>query len=427
MHYIRLLRPAKCDQSTRGFLTISVLFTVTTDLGDSFLCPGVPLELVVSAQDDGGQPLPGCLREKQVVVWTAGMRVLEAKIPFRGAATRSKVVKKEDVSCVIKIHPANQGWPLGVLKTGDVLPPWLGGQSKDEQTKRGAIMPVTVEIARGQCAPVSVRTLQFPGIKSLRFIQEEEGVGEDLALAFEEDIGDSIARHIWDAGVVTACLLADACQSAEIIREFLPALKDRINIIELGSGVGILGITIAGILNKAAEVQGTTLNQARVLLTDLPEAEERALSNIARAQRIIRRDHESGPTMRIEYENLDWDEGKEGHFGPLVTAVPWDLVVLSDCTYNVDSLPALIGTLSALHAAKEKQGSGEIKSSVILATKPRHSSEQALFGMLGADGWRHRVLKNIPLPKIGDEDEVVEIYLLEKGTGLVDWLDETVT
>lgn len=44
MHYIRLLRPP--GLSNRGSKAIlSLLLTITTDLGDSFLCPLQPLRL----------------------------------------------------------------------------------------------------------------------------------------------------------------------------------------------------------------------------------------------------------------------------------------------------------------------------------------------------------------------------------------------
>ncbi|KAJ2968779.1 hypothetical protein NUW58_g10145 [Xylaria curta] len=261
-------------------------------------------------------------------------------------------------------------------------------------------------------APVSVRTLRL----GLGPTVSEDGEDKKFDLQFEEDIGESIARHIWDAGVVTSAYLADA---SDTIHNIFPIENDTFNILELGSGVGILGITIAGILSRATTTpQGQALKNARVLLTDLEEAEERARSNNPPRPKLHSTlNRVDGTNVAIEYENLDWGEGCKGRFGPLTAATTWDLVVLSDCTYNVDSLPALVGTLSALHAAKGHHcaaGDAPIKSSVLLATKPRHSSEEALFGLLKEHDWTYRVVKEIPLPKIGEEDEVVQIYLLEK-------------
>ncbi|KAI0116159.1 putative methyltransferase-domain-containing protein [Hypoxylon sp. NC0597] len=331
MHYIRLLRPAKFDASDRRRPIISLLLVVTTDLGDSFLYPDEPIELVIAADDAAGQ----------------------------------SVILKTD-------HPSR----------------WAAGM-------------------RGVCSPISVRALQ---------LNTGSQPDDELNLDLEEDIGESIARHIWDAGIVTASFLADSCHSSESIRKVLPIERDTFSILELGSGVGILGITLARILERAALVQGRTLREATVLLTDLPEAEERARSNISIAEKALSLMRTSGAAVTLRYEDLDWDEGKHGRFGPLTSARPWDLVVLSDCTYNVDSLPALVGTLSALHAANLKYPDvHSARTSVILATKPRHSSEQALFELLKTNEWKYSVLKSIRLPKLGEEDEQVDIYLLEKG------------
>ncbi|TRX92577.1 hypothetical protein FHL15_006504 [Xylaria flabelliformis] len=417
MHYVRLLRPAKIQSSTEG-LTISLLFTITTDLGDSFLCPeDGPIDIIVAPVDPAASPVDSAsvlLRGKQVCKykWKAGMRILDAKVKLRPG------LKKETVNCKFAIYPAQQrlrdtSTPLGALPVADVLPWRVDTNGK---IRMGVIMPATFEFVNGICAPVSVRTLALgPG----HYINDSGG-GRILNLQFEEEIGESIARHIWDAGLVTSAYLADACSSPESIRELFPIERERFNVLELGSGVGILGITIASVLPKAAAAQGQTLIEAKVLLTDLDEAEERARSNIARGKATLGLGSVDGADVAIEYENLDWDEGCDDRFGPLAAATPWDLVVLSDCTYNVDSLPSLVGTLSALHAAKEQHyGAEAVKSSVLLATKPRHSSEQALFGLLKDQSWMYRVVKEIPLPKIGEEDEVVQIYILERGGRVV--------
>ncbi|GAP92667.1 putative UPF0665 family protein c [Rosellinia necatrix] len=419
MHYIRLLRPAKIQDSAGG-LVISLLLTITTDLGDSFLCPGDgPLDLVVGVVGTALDSVGSAAARRQACryQWKTGMRVLDAKVKL------SPGVKRETLNCRFAIYPARQqqpreaSTPLGALRIGDVLP-WR--VDADGTPQMGVVMPATFEFTNGVCASVSVRTL---GLGTGPVVGDNPGNGE-LNLQFEEDIGESIARHIWDAGVVASAYLADACTLLGNIRELLPIKHRGFNVLELGSGVGILGITIASILPKAAAAQGQTLANAKVLLTDLEEAEERARSNIerwnvGRASATLAPEATAVADVTVAYENLDWDEGCEGRFGPLAAAMPWDLVVLSDCTYNVDSLPALVGTLGALHTLKERHyhDSHEtpVKSSVLLATKPRHSSEEALFGLLKDQSWSYRIAAEIPLPKIGEEDEVVQVYFLEKG------------
>ncbi|CAJ2509414.1 Uu.00g144400.m01.CDS01 [Anthostomella pinea] len=489
MYYIRLLRPAKLDPSSPDRRNppspcLSLLITITTDLGDAFLCPpdDEPFELVVAVQgrrdpsllhhgsdecqeqDGGGSqtdeshgPTSLLLEPERRYTWRAGMRVLDLKLRLQPYLLK----RKEDLNCTVSIHPAAQKPPLGDLHTADLVPRQSTDVTRTNFTankSRGVVVPANVEIVNGICAPVSKRRLRL---------------GEDVALEFGEDIGESIARHVWDAGVVAAALLGYTCRSRDaessIIHHILARAAeremkdDKFNVLELGTGVGILGLSIAAILPFAFATQKMPLRlwpAATVLLTDLPEAEERARANIASARDTISslswyrqrvEDNTASPpppppVPRIEYENLDWDEGSHGRFGPLTRSTAWDLVVLSDCTYNVDSLPALVGTLSALHTVNEnlrparerkteeieesgqkernkkrKRGSiggGDgvsIKSTVLLATKPRHESEEALFVLLKAEGWRYRVLQSVPLLKIGEEDEVVEVYILEKG------------
>ncbi|KAI1259610.1 hypothetical protein F5Y18DRAFT_408731 [Xylariaceae sp. FL1019] len=403
MHYIRPLRPAKLERSGGKGFVLSVLFTITTDLGDAFLYPeDGPHDLMV---DVTPRP-PQC--HARTCKWKAGMRVLEVKLDLG-----PKWKNPSDVNCTISIEtlhrfpgPSYDDTQLGYLKVDDVLDWKVHGKHRLEA---GVVMPVTLEIRQGVCDDIAYRTLAVDsGPPSNR-----------LNLVIEEDIGESIAKHIWDAGVLTSAYLADASLIPGKIRDFLPIDSGSYNVLELGCGVGILGLMIASILPRAAQAQGKTNIQSTVLLTDLEEAKDYALRNITRARASLEVNTATDEQMpRIEYENLDWDEGRNGRFGPIVKSMAWDLIVLSDCTYNVDSLPALVGTLSALHDLKRHHqgcGSSPVKSSVLLATKPRHSSEQALFGILQGQHWRCVLpVVDLVLPKIGEEDEAVQIYLLER-------------
>ncbi|KAI0165423.1 putative methyltransferase-domain-containing protein [Hypoxylon sp. FL1284] len=399
MHYIRLLRPAKFSAESHD---IELLVTVTTDLGDSFLAPSAPVDLVATAERPDRNRLLGRAR----AFWSAGLRVLRIRVPVGPRA------RPADVSCVVRIHPAAQHGPPGAVRSADVV---RAGPRQGQEL----VVPASVEMVAGVGSPVSLRALELRDSRPL--------------LLLEEDVGESIARHVWDAGIVTAFFLSDV--DGDALAAALPVRRDRFCVLELGCGIGVLGIAVARVVRRTAAAQGRELAEAVVLLTDLPEAEERARANIARA--VVAESESSSttpteteqnnevatspplpPAAELQYENLDWDEGRHGHFGPLASAQAWDLVVLSDCTYNADSLPALVGTLSAVHAANlghpDFIADVGARTSVLLATKPRHASEQALFGLLEADGWGCRVLESVPLPRVGGEDEVVEIYMLEK-------------
>ncbi|RYO77894.1 hypothetical protein DL766_000696 [Monosporascus sp. MC13-8B] len=398
MHYIRLLRPPTIDTSNPSDPVLSLLLTITTDLGDSFLYPDDPIMLgfrfIVDASLRTGQVLQP-LDSGRPVTWEAGMRVLNVKLRF----------SKEALDCEASLNVYVRGKESQMVRlseTRDLLP-WR--VKEDGRQSQGLIADLTIEFDRGVFS-ASVRELAC---------QHKRDELSRVSIAIEEDIGESIARHIWDAGLVTSALLADSCRmnGKEVwIREFLPLGKGDPNILEIGCGVGILGITIASIIHRAAEQQGVALTHPTVLLTDLPEAEERARSNISRSSR-----HTLSKTD-IEYENLDWEDGRNSRFAPLVRSKYWDFVVLSDCTYNVDAFPSLVGTLTALHSLNATNSDPGTESNtttkVILSMKPRHDSELAMFELLKADGWTYQLKKSIPLPRLDGEDEVVEVYVLER-------------
>ncbi|ORY63583.1 putative methyltransferase-domain-containing protein [Pseudomassariella vexata] len=416
MHYIRLLRSPMLDTSGRENrdATLSLLLTITTDLGDAFLNAGAPVQItasIYSGTSKSPTELPlrstGSTHVHTVVgTWQDGLRVLKVKLLY------PRRYLKEHVDVAIMPGPFNDDKSrhvmLDVKNTGDVLPWYRAPEEKNV----GGIVPVWVEINQGVPSPdTCLRCLPL----------ECDRDGSIATLELQEDIGESIARHVWDAGVVTALFLASGCKSRrqEVdIRDFMPITNQSPNILELGCGVGILGTTIAKLIHFAAEKQGLKLDQPTVLLTDVPEAEERARSNIERNKKTS----DWQRMAKMEYENLDWDDGKTGKFGPIAASRFWDYIVLSDCTYNVDSLLSLVGTLSALHDInKRNAGTGNLEtgSKVILATKPRHDSEKALFELLPAAGWGHELLKSIPLPVLGSENQVVELYLLQKGRPLL--------
>jgi len=127
--------------------------------------------------------------------------------------------------------------------------------------------------------------------------------------------------------------------------------KNNLRAIELGAGCGLAGLALVKIK------QGVD-----VLLTDLVEAEEITKRNIARAG--------IKGASKATFEVLDWT-----HPLPLSIQGVFDLVLVADCTYNADFIPALVSSLSAL-----------IKNSpealVVVATKTRHSSEVVFFELM---------------------------------------------
>ena len=115
-------------------------------------------------------------------------------------------------------------------------------------------------------------------------------------------------------------------------------------------GCGIVGLFVAAF----APVR------CRCLLTDLPDAMEILSFNIRQAR--------PAPGSSLDKAVLDWDQDLPGD----VQQQKVDLVIVSDCTYNCDSVPALVKTLAAVvHRSPE--------ALIVVSMKVRHSSEMIFF------------------------------------------------
>lgn len=390
MHYIRFCRPPEVHHG-RSHALVKIVLTITTDLSDSFLSPQTPIQLAVvgayTQQKDGkSQLVPVNLIQTSPPTWRAGMRVLKLDLPLPPQPIET-----------IQIRPLNR--QLTALSTDDVLP---GTQ--------GLIMGVYADMPRPGGGPA-------PSVcfRSLRLSTGDPGVVQTLQI--EEDLGESIARHIWDSGIVMVSLFATLCldnaagttqqKALPLLHNILSPRDHALNILELGCGVGVMGIGLARILalREAKE-------QPRILMTDLPEAEQKARANIARQTASL-----SDASANLDFEPLDWEDGKDGQFGDQATSHAWDLVALCDCTYNTDTLPPLVKTLSALHRHSAARGAvtgTPVNTEVLVSTKLRHSSERIFFDLMSAEGWGIKEQTVLPLPVLDGEAQAVEVYLFGK-------------
>lgn len=408
MHYIRLMRPPSLD----GKKNLKIVLTITTDLGDSFLSSddeSVPISVWLTRWPPAGAGT--CLSSRKngrtEIFWRAGMRVLKLELPVPDEILQG--MKKTQPLAAPTIY-INASHNLEIAPKAQDIPFDQGGRVLAVQAR----FPNPAD--------------EEPTFEALR---EFALPGQGGCLRVCEEIGESIDRHVWDAGVITMGLLLNMCQDDSPGQKWdkIPSLEgllcsvtpeDPLNIIELGCGVGILGLGLAAALSRQIsplwDPEESTNTPSNILLTDLPDAEEVATRNIA-SEKQARELYPCGkPNVRTEFESLDWEDGKTGKFGPRAKARSWDLIIISDCTYNVDMLSALVGTISALH--KLSLGLGQKGPKVMLATKPRHSSEKALFGLMEGSGWIILEHASQTLPVLGMEDESVEIYLFGKDSRL---------
>lgn len=406
MHYIRFLRPPRLAQGSGNRLQIQLLFTITTDLGDSFLYPEKPFDLQITAaaaSDEGSSTW--LLSDPGRLYWEPGMRVAKPVVDLPVAFELAMEEGSQIEICVRAAEPAQTADGVSRILAMALEKP----RYRREASGMGGVMPAFVSLgASNETAGILTRRLQL-----------RDSPAGLVYVEVEEEIGESIARHVWDAGVMAVSAIAGidilpdhessqhTCMQA--LRAVLNSQKS-INVLELGCGVGILGVGLATVFPRLSR------GECKILMTDLPEAEARARSNINRARPQFSETGE--PRVQILYENLDWLEARQGRFGRLAQSLPWDLVMLSDCTYNVDMLPALVETLSAVHTSNlHHVPVGEpFTTKVFLATKPRHSSEGALFDLMEREGWETLHQQVLQLPVLGAEAESVELYLFDKSS-----------
>ncbi|PHH51064.1 hypothetical protein CFIMG_004116RA [Ceratocystis fimbriata CBS 114723] len=402
MHYIRFVRPPTVTIRDRGKTVLRLALTIATDLGDAYLCPEAPIPLTLTywVNDQLQKPSLPLLK------WTAGMRVCKLDVPLKVLARGSYVTK-------IFVSPAEPN--LGLMHMQQLL-----------TQKTPMIVPV-------------VATPALPGVEPKLFTNRQVLLGDmqnkRVFLAISEEIQDSIARRVWDSGMVTAALLFELAPHNARPSKFLPLTQelvraDALSVLELGCGVGTLGISMATALVQRhvtptpaeADVEhaeastearsSPETSRHRIVLTDLPDAEEVAQQNIELFNTAM-----SGlvaPT--VAYENLDWFDCKEGVFGPLVSSKQnWDLVIISDCTYNADVIPVLVASLDKLHyIAMQKSGKGP---HILLSTKFRHDSETVFWDQMEMAGWEVREKAEFPVANIGAAAEQIEVYLFSKKAG----------
>lgn len=417
MHYIRLLKSPTLSRSGKKFM-LDLVFTITTDLGDSFLYPDEPIDVAIHAEistdsESKKKDLFKLSLETTKLQWQSGMRVAKPSVDI-SRLMQQTLNSKNKISLCISTEKFSARTVSEILASTVV---------SEEEEQDGQIMPVWFTLNPDEAeVEVSTRRLYLPGTS------EQENYVE-----FEEEIGESIARHIWDAGVIAFCAIAESWMlpmPTDTEPSGLKALKKLfagpkpINVLELGCGVGILGGGLSAVIPR---MRPPPSRRCTILMTDLEEAESRTRSNMSRLLQARKAKSSNTPPVKLLYENLDWEEGRKGEFDFETQNHRWDLVMLSDCTYNVDMLPALVETLSALHtsniahaaassSSSSEASSGEqsLSTKVFLATKPRHTSEEALFDLLSQEGWTELHSQTLPLPVLGAETQSVDLYLYEK-------------
>ncbi|KAL5121944.1 hypothetical protein ACEQ8H_000160 [Pleosporales sp. CAS-2024a] len=352
MRYIRFLKPPRVvTVKASSEQEISCLITITSDLGDSFL----PYNIELSAE------LLSSGLEEQVLVWrtvqwSAGMRTLTVNLPLVTSRKCSSLRVRVGTEAKVTQDDYNK---LSEDGSCGVASAWS--------------LPLNVSVSNDEAKRLVERRFKLSRGPTVRMFEET---------------GESIARHLWDAGIMLSCHLSDLLDDkSTLAKALLPSGRPKhFRVLELGTGCGMVGITMAQ-LTRGAEI----------LLTDLPEAQEIVEQNIRLARPA------KGSSLR--FQNLNWDVELPPDLQPPSSQL--DLVLAADCTYNPDSSPALVKTLTRLAKASPK-------AVVAIAMKMRHSSEEIFFSLMSTAGFQETLLVSYPLPgDVEAGEEVVDVHVYQ--------------
>jgi predicted nicotinamide N-methyase len=124
------------------------------------------------------------------------------------------------------------------------------------------------------------------------------------------------------------------------------------SVLELGCGTGLVGLFLATIVPHCA-----------VTLTDLPAACELVEQNIEQLSR-------PATGSSAQFRVLEWGKPLPDE----IESEQWDVIILTDCTYNPSYATALVNTMQQIQSR-----SPDVL--IIFASKKRHDTED-LFGEL---------------------------------------------
>ncbi|KAF2015687.1 hypothetical protein BU24DRAFT_461921 [Aaosphaeria arxii CBS 175.79] len=355
MRYLRFLKTPRIVNGPKSSEPeISFLITITSDLGDSFL----PYDVTLFAEliPESGGPI---IASKKIV-WGPGMRTLPISLPFKKSKVNGAVIVR------------------------------VGTQPKISRDDFNSLLR---RETRGIVSAFSAPIDPIKGTKEARKLVERRiGLGDSdtsegkSEIRIWEETGESIARHLWDAGIAASSYLVEQVRNPtnDAFSNVFKRSKDNqsLRILELGTGCGMASMSLAQVLEST-----------ELILTDLSEAEEIVDHNLKGIK--------TASNTSASFLELDW----EAELPSILTAKPIDIAMAADCTYNPDSSPALVNTISRI----SKQSP---TLAVIIAMKFRHSSEEVFFDLMADAGFVKVAEHEIPLP--GDEEpgeEDVHVYL----------------
>ena len=280
--------------------------------------------------------------------------------------------------------------PLG-SKPGDVLEIHVGGAGgvADESDTENTI---TIDTQDDDSLTVSLpnnRKLHFSTI-----IPSQQGTERIENQEPERGIDDGTRVHLWPAGKAMTQFLGSSA-GLEVIQSIFPGptaadsgepnggtasaistfenrQNNKLDVLELGSGLGVVGLSFA------AGVHSSLLPVGKVVLSDVQDAMELLQHNILCNKTIL-------DTAIVEAIPLLWKtQQKQEHHHQASSSeetltAKYHLMLASDVLYNAESIPALLSTVKR-HLATTRN------SAMLLGVRWRKPEiERSFFRAL--EGW----------------------------------------
>lgn len=326
MYQIKFLKPvtlSKPSASTQNLrkttkrtdfsYEITSTLTIANDLGEQFFYGSATLNCELRISESGDiknlektfKPLA-----RSQIEWTSGRRAIDVKmqIPSKylqpGKYVSLHVSLDEESTVVDDINVAD-------TTHEEMLDEWFDGW----KTIIGSVSnSSSLASPKLQILATTSSLIRVPNLDSELPIKSEKGALRSVSdvLLFEELSGE-IARHLWDAGIIV-----NNFTKTDFI-DFTSIDPSRhLNILELGTGVGLVSIHL-----------GKMLPKSDIFATDLPDAKEICELNISL----------NDVEDNVKFGELDWEGYKE-------PAESWDMIIVTDCTYNPTYYDALVNVLT---------------------------------------------------------------------------------
>jgi predicted nicotinamide N-methyase len=347
VHFIRYLSTPQVVAAPKRILSVNVVLAVTTDLGDAYLQEDAQILIqLCDAKTD-------TVLSERTFLWQGASRALKVSLAYHGKYSGREAVLHATTLSTCK--------SMSSKSIPDIVDVWSSKLLLSDKSRSEPLVERRMPLASGE------------------------------VLRIWEEMGDSIARHVWDASLgflkyFDLALQDESSGSARHLQSMIISRKGKcLNVLELGSGCGTVGIALTQRLDCST------------ILTDLDDAMDIMRTNMQHST--------TTPKSNLDQSVLDW-----GNNLSQVYARPWDLILVSDCIYNPDSSVLLVKTLVSLRMYAPD-------ALILVGFKRRHSGDDVFFDHMAQAQFRLIDRYNVDLPHIASDLDayapVIEFHIFQ--------------